>query len=231
VNGLFEKVREFDGRLFRNIVSLRKTEDLFDDLVDDSSVTAVAYATEIQVKASAPTGKIPRGFHYSTAIGYPFISEPFMASRYGDGTYPVWYGSLELETTIHETAFHMVRNISDIEGVTEVIERERAVYRIDCQALLIDLEGKQGKYPQLVSDSYAHTQEIGRRLHREGHPGLLAPSARRCDGLNSVIFNEAVLSNPQNYCYLVYRYDPRQGTVEVERSVGEIMMRIQVHQN
>ncbi len=223
---LFEKSRDFDERLYRNIVSLRETEDLFDDLVGaDPSITDVAYATEMKIKESIPTGQIARSFHYTTAIGYPFTSEPFMASRYGDGTFPVWYGSLELETTIHETAYHMVRDIENVAGVDETVIRERAIFTVACQALLLDLGQKEKTHPNLVADSYAYTQEIGRRLHREGHPGLLAPSAR-CKGINAVILNEKVLNNPLNHCYLLYRYDPAQRHVEVERTVGEIMLTI-----
>lgn len=225
---LFEKSHDLDDRLFRNIVSLRETEDLFDDLVgDDPSITDVAYATEMKVKESIPTGQISRSFHYSTAIGYPFVTEPFMASRYGDGTFPVWYGSLELETTIHETVYHMVRDIENVAGVNEVVMRERAVYTVACQALLLNLEGKEKTYPNLVANSYAYTQEIGRRLHREGHPGLLSPSAR-CQGMNAVILNEKVLSDPLNHCYLLYRYDPTQRRVEVERNVGEVILTIPI---
>ncbi len=225
---LFEKSRDFNDRVFRNIVSLRETEDLFDDLVgNDPSITYVAYATEMRVKESIPSGQISRSFHYSTAISYPFSTEPFMASRYGDGTFPVWYGSLELETTIHETVFHMVRDIENIAGVEEPVVRERAVYKVACQALLLDLTGKEKTHPNLVADSYAYTQEIGRRLHREGHPGLLAPSARY-KGINAVIFNEKVLRDPLNHCYLLYRYDPARRYVEVERTVGEVFLTVPV---
>lgn len=225
---LFEKSSDFDDRVFRNILSLRETEDLFDDLVEnDPSITDVAYATEMRVKESIPPSHIARSFHYSTAIGYPFTTEPFMASRYGDGTFPVWYGSLELETTIHETVFHMVRDIENVAGVAKPVVRERAVYKVTCRALLLDLEGKEKTYPNLVTASYDYTQEIGRRLHREGHPGLLAPSAR-CKGINVVIFNEKVLRDPLNHCYLLYRYDPIQRFVEIERSVGEVFLTIPI---
>lgn len=226
---LFEKSRDFNGRLFRNIVSLRETEDLFDDLTgEDPSISVVAYATEMRVKASIPGGQISRSFHYSTAIGYPFATEPFMATRYGDGTFPVWYGSLEMETSIHETVFHMVRDIKNVAGVDEPVIRERAVYTVACQALFLDLVGKENSHPNLIADSYAYTQEIGRRLHREGHPGLLAPSAR-CVGINAVVLNEKVLNDPRNHCYLLYRYEPTRGYVEVERNIGEIFLTIPVN--
>lgn len=223
---LFEKSRDFDDQVFRNIVSLREKENLFDDLVgDDLSITDVAYATEMRIKESIPSGQISRSFHYSTAINYPFSTEPFMSSRYGDGTFPVWYGSLDLATTIHETVFHMVRDIENVVGIKEPVIRERAVYKITCQALLLDLEGKEKTHPSLVADSYAYTQDIGRRLHREGHPGLIVPSARY-KGLNVVIFNKNVLTNPLNHCYLLYRYDPVQRYVEVERTVGEVFLTV-----
>jgi hypothetical protein len=224
---LFNKSRDFEGRLFRNIVSLRETEDLFDDLTEDQDVSNVGYSTEMRVKANIPAGQIQRSFYYSTAIGYPFTTEPFMSSRYGDGTFAVWYGALELETTIYETVHHMVRDIRNVAGVNEIVVRERAVFNVACRALLLDLKGKEKDYPGLVADSYVFTQEIGRRLHREGHPGLIAPSAR-CEGLNAVILNETVLSDPRNHCYLLYRFMSTRNIVEVERSAGDVMMNIDV---
>lgn len=225
---LFKKTCDFNDQLFRNIVSLRATEDLFDDLVgDDPTMTAVAYATEMRVKEAIPGDQISRSFHYSTAIGYPFITEPFMASRYGDGSFPVWYGALELETSIYETVYHMVRDVNNVAGVDTPVIRERAVYTVACQALLLDLAGKEKTHPGLITDSYAYTQEIGRRLHREGHPGLLAPSAR-CQGINAVILNEKVLNDPRNHCYLLYRYDPIRQYVEIERTIGKVFLTIAV---
>lgn len=64
-----------------------------------------------------------------------------------------------------------------------------------------------------------------RLFHREGHPGLIAPSAR-CDGLNALILNEKVLSDPRDYCYLLYRYGPIRRQFEVERAVGKVMLTI-----
>jgi hypothetical protein len=88
---------------------------------------------------------------------------------------------------------------------------------------LFDIVGKEKAFPQLVANDYSFTQAIGRRLSQEGHPGLLAPSAR-CKGINSVIFNPEVLDSPRHHCYLTYRLDPATRTVEVERQPGEILM-------
>src|SRR5689334_16560531 len=100
---LFDKTQDFDGDVYRNIVSLRKPEHVFDDLTDDKNLMDLAVAAEMKVKQHIPAGKINRGFYYSAAINYPFETEPYMASRYSDGSFPVWYGSLDLITTVHET--------------------------------------------------------------------------------------------------------------------------------
>lgn len=222
---LFDHVSDFNGDLHRNIVSLRESEDLFDDLSDgDPALSMVAIDAEIRVKQDIPTGLVERGFHYSLAIGYPFETEPFMATRFGDGTYGVWYGAIGLETSIHETAYHTKKDILNIIGMHEEIVRERAVYLVRCQALLIDLRDKAAVTPRLIDDDYSFCQQIGRRLHHEGHPGLLAPSARHKGGENTVIFKPEVLRDPRPQCYLTYTFNPVSGTLKVERAPGEVLL-------
>jgi hypothetical protein len=223
VEELLDRTRDINDDVYRNIVSLRKSEDLFDDLSEgDETLSNVAIQAEMRVKRDIEPGLVHRGFHYSTAIGYPFETEPFMASRYGTGLYGVWYGSLELETTLHETAHHMIKTESGIEGNNEPISRDRAVYQVMCNALLIDLVGKETIHPRLVSDDYTFTQHIGARLQREGHPGLLAPSARLAGGQNAVIFNPDVLSNARLTCYFTYTFDPSARSVAIEREPGVV---------
>jgi len=221
---LFDTTRDFDEDAFRNIVSLRESEDLFSDLSDgDGQLSAVAAAAEMRVKSAIPSGIIPRGFHYTTSITYPFEHEPYLRTRYGNGSFGVWYGALALETTIHETAFHMVKEESGIEDNHGPIIRERAVYLVHCRALLLDLTGKARSFPGLVADDYGVTHQIGERLHQEGHPGLLAPSARHAGGTSLVALTPTVLSDPRSFCYLIYSCDPVRRTVTVERLAGEIL--------
>lgn len=223
---LFNQTNDFDQDLYRNIVSLRKSEDLFDDLIDgDASASEIATATEMRVKNDLPGGMIQHGFHYSTAITYPFETQPCMASRYSDGSFPIWYGSLELETTVYETAFHMLQ-FELASSVDEIITRQRAIYKVHCAALLIDLTHKRRNHPQLLAENYEFTQQIGHRLAREGHPGLLAPSAR-CAGNNAVIFNANVLNNPRLHFYLNYIFNPRSRTIRVERKAGVEWMSVE----
>ncbi len=226
MDDLFTSSRDLNQDVFRNIVSLRESVDIYDDLADgDPDLSTIAFAAERRVKAALPPGIINRGFHYTTAITYPFAAEPYLVSRYGDGSYGVWYGSMDTETTLAETAHHMIQDESNIEGLDQIIVRERAVYTVLCNAILIDLSGKRERHPELASENYGLTHQIGQRLNREGQPGLLAPSARRQGGINTVIFNPDVLYDPRLRFYLTYRFDPASRSVEIERHPGVIFAR------
>ena len=227
---LLDTTCDFDGDLCRNIVSLRTAKDVFADLAgNDSELSRTAQAAEMRVKVHIPPSVIARGFHYTTAIEYPFATEPYLRSRYGDGTFGVWYGALETETTYAETAYHMIIDESRLEGVNEVVVRERALYHVHCRALLTDLSAKRASHPELVRDDYTDTLALARRLVSEGHPGLLAPSAR-CDGTSAAIFNRTVLNNPRLQYFLTYRYTPHQQAVLVERLPGQPLLRYQLRE-
>lgn len=219
---LFDRVRDFDDDVFRNIVSLRESQDLFDDLTVDEGATQYAIAAEAQVKSNLPPGVIERGFDYTTAVDYPFTNEPYLLSRYGNGSFGVWYGALDLETTLYETLYHTVREESKVEGLSGILKRERAVYLVRTRAILINLVGKEKKYPELIADSYALTQQIAERVHKE-HPGLLATSARY-SGTNLIAFTPKILSNPRVNCYLTYTYDYHKKSAVVERRPGEVIL-------
>jgi len=227
---LFDNTTDFDGQPYRNITSLRDSEDLFEDLTDgDEDASAIAAEAEMRVKDHLILRDpeiIHRSFHYTRSIiDYPFKNEPYLFTRFGDGTYGVWYGSLEIKTTVFETGFHMIKAERAVEGIDEVVVRERAVYRVQCSAILIDLRGKQKSFPKLLADDYGFTQQIGQRMNREGHPGLLVPSPR-FKGTNMAIFNPRVLSNPRLHCYLTYFFDPHTLNIRVERTVGRTWLKV-----
>ena len=222
---LFSASRDFREDFHRNIVSLRESEDLFDDINGgDPVLSSLAQKMDMEIKVNIPTGTIQRGFFYSAPLQYPF--KQVTASRYSDGTFGVLYGSLDMETTVYETVHHMIRYTLGIEGVSGEIIRERAVYMIRCNAILLDLTTKGSEYPELLSDDYVFTQQIGKRVSNERHPGLLVPSARKPNGINTVVFNPDVLSNARINCYLLYRMNIQSRVVIVERKQGATWLEI-----
>lgn len=224
MQGLFERVKDLDAPVMRNIVSLRQSEDLFDDLHEgDHDLAQIAVWTEMAVKPDESPTVIERGFHYSTAILYPFRPENWLRTRYSDGRYPAWYGSMSAETTLWETGYHALKAELAVEGVSPQVYRERAVYRVHCRGLLIDISGKAAEYPYLISNDYGECQSVGQRVHQEGHPGLLSPSARHPNGVNVVAFRKTILQYPRLSFYLSYLIDTRTRTIQVERAPGKAL--------
>lgn len=225
---LLDVTCDFSAAVFRNIVSLRVSRNLFDDLIPDSRGQEAAMTAEMRVR-SAGTGVIERGLAYSEAIGYPFEADVSVASRYGDGTIRVWYGALDEDTALAETCYHQIQMLREIEGVDRVVTRYRKVWQVQANGLFIDLRGKLEEFPALIGDDYAWPQSIGKRLAHEGLPGLLYPSAR-WPGDCLAAFRATPLSQPQQLYDLTYRIDPVAGHVDVEREPGKLLRRLSLEQ-
>lgn len=220
---------EINDDLYRNIVSLRVSQDLFDDLSDDpvdwqAAIELEAACKPLQYESRQPV--IDRPFEdaeFISAVRFPF--DNWSQSRFSRGQFGVWYGSPELETTLFETVYHW-RNglladagLEDYEGVSI----ERRVHLVHCRGALINLLPKAVEWPELRVDDYTPCQSLGERIHREGHPGLWTPSAR-CRGTNAAVFTPRILSDPRTYCYLTYRIE--SGSVVVLRDPDEVWMTI-----
>lgn len=204
------KLAPFSQTVYRNIVSLVVSEDLFDDLTDNPDDYATAHAVEALhtppfYQSSNPI--IDRPFEeaeWFNAVQFPF--EHWQESRFSQGKFGVWYGASQLETTVYETAYHWLKRTLLEEGELPVgRELQRKVYTVDVDALLLDIRGLTKTYPALISRSdYSLTQQIGQVVDRQGHPGLIKKSAR-CEGDVQAIFNPSVLSDPKPIRWLTYQ--------------------------
>lgn len=226
---LIRQVADYRGDLVRNIKGIRVSQDLFDDLVRDAADRAVAIAAESATRIPSPAPLISRPFDYGTVITYPFVPHNWQATRYSDGlAYGVWYGALELETTVHETLYHWHRFVTDSFSIDREIIGERRVFQVRCEAILIDLRGKAAMEPRLVArGDYTFTQQLGRYLRDRAQSGLLAPSARG-PGTTAAILRPEVLSDVRDLCFLTYRMNPKTDVVTVERTPGETWLRINI---
>lgn len=213
---------DFRGDLVRNIPGIRESQHLFDDLSDDPADWDVAIAAEAASRIPTDAPVITRPFDYGSVISYTFDTSHWQATRFSDGTqYGVWYGSIGLETTVYETAWHWYRFVRDsFPHEDREIVTERRTFDVHCDALLIDLRGKELAYPELTSrTSYAFTQRLGRYVHEQGQNGVLVQSAR-CDGVNGCLFEQERLSNVRHRAYLTYRLNAVRDTFAAERTRG-----------
>lgn len=238
MNRLFSQVRltEIDRDIRRNIVSIRQSQDLFDDLSDKTADWTLAQAVEIAVKPPLYASKTPvidRPFEtadWCNAIDYPF--KHWQYSRYSDGSFGVWYGCDSIETTVYETVYHWYHGLlADAHGYIEhEVVADRRIYWVACHAALLDFRSLIAQHPELIAVSdYTATHAVGARMHREGHPGLITLSARQTPpqtGVNYALFNPTLLSNPRHECYLTYRLSGK--TVAVEKEPNVVWMNVAV---
>jgi hypothetical protein len=226
VERLIREVADFDGDLARNIKGIRVSQSLFDDLSADAADQAVAVVAEGIERIPSEAPLITRPFDYGAVITYPFVPHNWHATRWSDGlSYGVWYGSLELETTIYESVFHWHRFVMDaFPDIKKEVVGERRVLDVRCRALLIDLRGSADT--RLVDRrDYGHTQRLGRYLHERAQNGLLARSAR-CQGTNAAVLDARCLSEARDSCFLTYRLAPAEDRVAVERTPGDRWLEI-----
>jgi hypothetical protein len=213
---------DFHRDLVRNIPGIRTSQHLFDDLSNDPADWDIAIAAEASARVPTAAALVSRPFDYGSVISYSFDSAHWQATRFSDGTrYGVWYGSLEVATTVYETAWHWYRFVCDsYAGEDREIVTDRRLFDVRCDALLVDLRGKEARHPALVDRrSYGFTQGLGRYLQEQGQNGLLVRSAR-CAGVNAAIFRAERLSDPRDRAYLTYRLNPARDRFVAERTPG-----------
>ncbi len=171
---LIKKVVDFHDDLVRNIKTIRSSQALFDDLSDDPQDQAVAVAAEAARRVASAAPLLTRPFDYGTVITYPFVNFNGHVTRFSDGLhYGVWYGSLDIETTVYDTVYHWRRFVMDSYAAEHrVVRGERRVFNARCDGILVDLRGKQRQEPRLIDRrDYGFTQQFGRYLKDQGQNG------------------------------------------------------------
>lgn len=210
---IIERLKLFSDQAYRNIVKVTKDfSDVSDDKVELEAIDLV-----LGLVGKTKTMDPKEEFHYTAAIGYPFETDHYAASRFCDGSFSVWYGSIESETTIYETAYHMLIDENAVEHAPDdnIIYRDRIIYTAFCKSILIDVTGKEKQFPDLISNNYHFTQNLGKQIQEQGLPGILSPSARYT-GTNLNIFKESVLSNPKPQTQLSYALNLETSEIVVE---------------
>jgi hypothetical protein len=218
---LIRKVVPFRDHVFRNIPTLIESEDLLDDLTDDPHVRASGEAIVGERAAVEDIHPIiSRPFRYGTAISAEGL--PSVQTRFSDGSrFGVWYGSIDILTTVYETVFHWQKFLSNA-GVepNQPLAAHRVIYRVLAAGIFVDLRGTEGDVPELVAPDYDFTQRLGNYLYDNRQTGLLVASARHREGVNLAALTPDVLSDPRHELYLSYRWLPGQTSVSVRTVNG-----------
>ena len=139
-----------------------------------------------------------------------------MATRYSDGSYPVFYSSLDFATAEAEVAHWFMK------GFSGSPQQKRTAYyqRFVCtfKGSEKDLRDKRCKWSELVQvDDYTFCNRIGAEAVALGLDGLVVPSARRRAGSNVPVFKRQAVSNPESRGTVSVAFDPQKGEVTTVR--------------
>ena len=151
-------------------------------------------------------------------IDGPFRDKPELRkaghpTRFSDGSFGVFYSSLELETAEAEVEYGFLKNVS------EPTKRRTAYYsRFSCRfdGSIKDLRTALANWPELTHDSdYNFCNEVGAEAFAGGLDGLVTPSARKVGGTNLPVFVQRALSNPVVHGLVALTLDPSSGKVAI----------------
>ena len=135
-----------------------------------------------------------------------------IATRYSDGSYPVFYSALDPETAEAEVAHWFSKDF----GGSPQGQRSAYYQRFTClfEGREKDLRDKQREWPELVHDSdYTFCNRIGAEAVRLGLDGLVVPSARRENGSNQPVFRRRAISDPKTQGLVKITFDAQTGEI------------------
>lgn len=131
--------------------------------------------------------------------------------RFSDGSFQVFYSSLDPETADEEIRYWFPRY-----GPRKA--RTGFYSRLACSfsGLEKDLRAKVVEWPELTHESdYSFCNRLGAEAQQLDVDGLVVPSAR-CDGDNLPIFRREAISEARFVEIVVVRYDPDSGEVTLQ---------------
>ena len=136
-------------------------------------------------------------------------------TRFSDGSFPVFYSSLDAATAEAEVRHWLPTIIGQPKH-----PRTAHYRRFSCvfDGIEKDLRPKIQEWPQLVHDSdYTFCNELGAEAKRLEIDALVTPSARH-EGNNLPVFTRESIGNPNVEAFVALTYIPDSGEVVVDRS-------------
>ena len=197
--------------LSRLVPSRFPTVGVFDELADSEEELRILFNLEMLTneRINAPIGRLEQLPEGSVVTGES--AHQIMAAwvhchddggRFNDGLLGAWYGSLDVETAIDETVFHLNKRLSLSEsGFPQQIQMREL--RTTLSAPVSDICGQQNKFATLYNpESYTSSQSFARGLrwpyNIPGIDGIQYDSVRSEGGTNVCVFRPAILNRPLN---------------------------------
>ena len=134
-------------------------------------------------------------------------------TRFSDGTLPVFYSSLEIDTAEAEICFHFSKYVNNHTSPVRFFYQQ---FSCTFDGIEKDLRSKSADWPELIHESdYDFCNRLGAEARKAQIDGLIAPSARRRNGANLPVFKRTAISNPESGDMVSLTLDPDTGDVSV----------------
>jgi hypothetical protein len=204
------------SRATRIVASRYPPIDLFERVSPDPAVWEALIAAEQlvnpRVRDEAGEIRLVPPEERVVGPGASFVMASFThvnaaGSRFGDGTYGVYYAARELETAIRETAHHFGRYAADSGDGPRYENMRVLVGRIDNQFADVATLPAAERTRILDPDSYAASQRFGAALRAAGANGVVYPSVRHAGGQCVGAFRPRAVGIPVQSKHLEYHWD------------------------
>ncbi len=140
-------------------------------------------------------------------------------TRFSDGSFPVFYSSLEPVTAEAEVKYWFIHNVAG-PAKPRVAYYSRFSCRFD--GSVKDIRPALVDWPDLTHDNdYSLCNRVGAEATTSGLDGLMTPSARRAGGTNIPVFTQRALSNPVIHGLVALTLDPSSGAVDVKEAASK----------
>ena len=126
-------------------------------------------------------------------------------TRFSDGTFPVFYSSLDVATAKAEISHHFAKFAGK---PSKPRTAYYSCFSCDFEGQAKDLRLKQSDWPGLTDDDYQFCNRLGAEAVEISLDGLFTPSARITNGTNFPVFTEGSIRNPQVAMKVAVTYDP-----------------------
>jgi hypothetical protein len=204
------------SRATRIVASRYPPIDLFERVSPDPAVWEALIAAEQlvnpRVRDEAGEIRLVPAEERVSGPGASFVMASFThvntaGSRFGDGTYGVYYAARELETAIRETAHHFARYAADSGDGPRYENMRVLVGRIDNRFADVAALPAALRARILDPDSYAESQRFGAALRAAGGNGVVYPSVRHTGGQCVGVFRPKAVGIPVQGQHLEYHWD------------------------
>lgn len=199
------------GQTFHIVPSRYPVVNLFEEVSDPADLEtaiALAAATNPRVLDEAGELRLVRSEDRISGAGTAPVMAAFThakPSRFGNGTFGIYYAGRDEETAIAETAYHRARFLRDTRLPDERLDMR--VYVASVSGSYDDVRRLPPEDPLYDPDSYAASQLYGVALYEANAvDGIVSNSVRRQGGQCVAAFRPRRVSNCLASHHLEYRF-------------------------